>query len=246
MVPIDGQVREGVGLLGSPSFEIPRTVERDSTFDHLDDRGRAAPSPAPPRTGTTSSPWGCTCWCGGSIVFVRHPARVWPPRTSTASCGAVAWSRWPSSASSCSASSTSCWSSVPSRRFRPCAPQFCSIYDPHFWRHERFWKVPAVDLHPGLQRHAVQERDLAAAGCPARPRGSSTTAVWLTEKTLVTHRRRLHAQRGQRHPVPLAGGRRVQVRPHRASVPAARSASAPSSTTASRSATARCSPPTPS
>ena len=24
MVPIDGEVREGVGLLGSPSFEIPR------------------------------------------------------------------------------------------------------------------------------------------------------------------------------------------------------------------------------
>ncbi len=35
MVPIDGQVRENVGLLGSPSFEIPRSVERDSRFDHL-------------------------------------------------------------------------------------------------------------------------------------------------------------------------------------------------------------------
>ncbi|EME52478.1 non-ribosomal peptide synthetase [Amycolatopsis decaplanina DSM 44594] len=35
MVPIDGEVREGVGLLGSPSFEIPRTVERDSRFHHL-------------------------------------------------------------------------------------------------------------------------------------------------------------------------------------------------------------------
>src|SRR5262245_9968830 len=35
MVPIDGKVREGVGLLGSPPFEIPRSVERDSQFDHL-------------------------------------------------------------------------------------------------------------------------------------------------------------------------------------------------------------------
>ena len=35
MVPLDGEVREGVGLLGSPSFEIPRSVERDSRFDHL-------------------------------------------------------------------------------------------------------------------------------------------------------------------------------------------------------------------
>jgi non-ribosomal peptide synthetase-like protein len=35
MVPIDGEVREGVGLLGSPSFEIPRTVQRDAKFVDL-------------------------------------------------------------------------------------------------------------------------------------------------------------------------------------------------------------------
>src|SRR5207249_12011643 len=35
MVPLDGKIREGVGLLGSPPFEIPRSVERDSRFDHL-------------------------------------------------------------------------------------------------------------------------------------------------------------------------------------------------------------------
>ena len=34
MVPIDGAIRENVGLLGSPSFEIPRSVQRDSLFDH--------------------------------------------------------------------------------------------------------------------------------------------------------------------------------------------------------------------
>ena len=32
MVPIDGPIREDVGLLGSPSFEIPRTIERDSSW----------------------------------------------------------------------------------------------------------------------------------------------------------------------------------------------------------------------
>ena len=36
MVPIEGEVREGVGLLGSPSFEIPRTVARDSDLDVRD------------------------------------------------------------------------------------------------------------------------------------------------------------------------------------------------------------------
>jgi len=28
-------------------------------------------------------------------------------------------------------------------RFRLLQPQYCSIYDPYFWRHERLWKVPA-------------------------------------------------------------------------------------------------------
>ncbi len=32
MIPVDGPVRENVGLLGSPCFEIPRAVERDQTM----------------------------------------------------------------------------------------------------------------------------------------------------------------------------------------------------------------------
>ncbi|MDX6584457.1 MAG: hypothetical protein QOI10_3641, partial [Solirubrobacterales bacterium] len=35
LVPIDGPMRENVGLLGSPPFEIPRSVARDAQFDHL-------------------------------------------------------------------------------------------------------------------------------------------------------------------------------------------------------------------
>src|SRR5204862_8178337 len=35
MVPIDGKIREGVGFLGSPPFDIPRSVERVSRYDHL-------------------------------------------------------------------------------------------------------------------------------------------------------------------------------------------------------------------
>ncbi len=27
------------------------------------------------------------------------------------------------------------------RRFRPLQPQYCSLYDPAFWEHERFWKL---------------------------------------------------------------------------------------------------------
>ena len=35
LVPIDGPVRQNTGLLGSPPFEIPRVVKRDTAADHL-------------------------------------------------------------------------------------------------------------------------------------------------------------------------------------------------------------------
>ncbi len=35
MVPLDGPVRANTGLLGLPSFEIPRSVTMDDRFDHL-------------------------------------------------------------------------------------------------------------------------------------------------------------------------------------------------------------------
>ncbi|MGI9304451.1 MAG: Pls/PosA family non-ribosomal peptide synthetase, partial [Gammaproteobacteria bacterium] len=38
MIPIDGERREGVGLLGSPCFEIPRIVERDRVLTSLGNR----------------------------------------------------------------------------------------------------------------------------------------------------------------------------------------------------------------
>src|SRR5262249_4221836 len=35
MIPLDGKIREGVGLLDSPPLEISRYVERDNRFAHL-------------------------------------------------------------------------------------------------------------------------------------------------------------------------------------------------------------------
>ena len=37
MVPVEDDVREGVGLLGSPSFEIPRSVQRDRELRQTED-----------------------------------------------------------------------------------------------------------------------------------------------------------------------------------------------------------------
>ena len=92
MVPLDGKVREGVGLLGSPSFEIPRTVERDQQLDVTDPDG-AAPQAAAPRTGTTPSPSCCSC-CPAGCSPRCSPCSRWPPSISTRSSGC--WSpRWP-------------------------------------------------------------------------------------------------------------------------------------------------------
>ena len=79
MVPLDGQVREGVGLLGAPSFEIPRSVKRDQQLDvtNADELRRSLG----PRTSTTPSPWRCSCWRSGSSSS-SSPCSTWPPSTS--------------------------------------------------------------------------------------------------------------------------------------------------------------------
>ena len=82
-----------------------------------------------------------------------------------------------------------------------------------------------------LQRHALQEPDLADAGRPDRQQGLRRRR-FDHRADAHHHRGRLHAQRGKQDPVPLAGGRHLQVRPQPRSAPARRSASAPTSTTA--------------
>ncbi|MGH3900157.1 MAG: Pls/PosA family non-ribosomal peptide synthetase, partial [Pseudonocardiaceae bacterium] len=67
MVPTDGQVRQDVGLLGSPPFEIPRSVQGtlDPRISGIELRRRLAA-----RTGTTWPPSGGTWLHGGSVSSV--------------------------------------------------------------------------------------------------------------------------------------------------------------------------------
>ena len=57
-------------------FEIPRSVERDTRFDHLRDRATSCAAGSPPRTGTTCAPWGCSCSCGGCTLLLLTLARA--------------------------------------------------------------------------------------------------------------------------------------------------------------------------
>ena len=141
MVPLDGRVREGVGLLGSPPFEIPRSVERDGRFDHLRTgealrRGLAAKNRFNLRT---IGIFLLTRLVGVFLVTVIDLAAVelfygvWA-HTVMAALFAL------------SAALAAVYYASVERLFEaisPPPPAICSIYDSRFWWVERVWK-----LHP--------------------------------------------------------------------------------------------------
>ncbi|WP_405719809.1 phosphopantetheine-binding protein [Streptomyces sp. NBC_01537] len=144
MVPIDGEIREGVGLLGSPSFEIPRSVERDSRFDHLKSgdelRRRLARKN---KHNTATAGWyllmrwgylfGLTLIASGA-ADLHHSLGA--PVVALASFLGLLFSIT--------------YLVLVERvvtGFKALSPLYCSIYDPAFWRHERYWKVTATTAY---------------------------------------------------------------------------------------------------
>nr|WP_151475552.1 Pls/PosA family non-ribosomal peptide synthetase [Streptomyces albicerus] len=148
MVPLDGEVREGVGLLGSPSFEIPRTVERDTRFDHLREGDELLRRLAAKNRYNLRSM--------GLFLFVRW--LDWFALTVLGFAavdlygahGTVGGLLIGASLMAGLAFTTGYYVLVERLicRFRPLEPQLCSIYDPLFWRQERLWKIP--DTHVGI------------------------------------------------------------------------------------------------
>ena len=145
MVPLDGAIRENTGLLGSPCFEIPRTVDRDTRFDHLrtgDEfrRGLAAKNRYNVRTMGLLL---FARWVGVLIVTLLELSglALYDVAGHVATAGLLAAGLLVSAlyfalVERCVAG------------FRSLEPTYCSIYDPRFWVHERLWKVPALDyLH---------------------------------------------------------------------------------------------------
>jgi len=141
MVPLEGEVREGVGLLGSPPFQIPRSVERDSQFDHL--RTGAAL-----RKGLAAKNWFnlrtigiflLTRWLGVFLMVVIDLAAL--ESFSDVFAHAVMAALF-----ALSAVVAATYYALVERGLEaisPPPPAICSIYDPRFWWVERVWK-----LHP--------------------------------------------------------------------------------------------------
>ncbi len=146
MVPLDGEVRSGVGLLGSPPFEIPRTVERDTRFDHLREgdelrRRLSAKNRFNLRSMTLFLFLRWLHWCGLTVLGF---AAVDLYGTSGLAGGLLIGAALMAAV----VFSTGYYILVERAvgRFRPLEPKLCSIYDPYFWWHERLWKVPDTHL----------------------------------------------------------------------------------------------------
>ncbi|MGX1546920.1 Pls/PosA family non-ribosomal peptide synthetase [Streptomyces adustus] len=139
MVPLDGPVREGVGLLGSPPFEIPRTVERDVQFDHLrteQELGRHLAAKNRYNTRTLLL-----------FLFLRwlHVFVLTAFGLATESLYGTLGHVVIGGYIAITLAITTLYFVLCERcigSFRRLRPQLCSIYDPHFWRQERLWKVP--------------------------------------------------------------------------------------------------------
>ena len=139
MIPLDGEIREGVGLLGSPSFEIPRSVERDSRFDYLSTGDEL-------RRRLTAKNWYNLRTMG---VFLLGR---WLEVFLVTVFALAAFDAYGGFAQlemavlfAVSVLVTPVYFVLLERgirRWRRLEPKYCSIYDPYFWRHERLWKVP--------------------------------------------------------------------------------------------------------
>jgi non-ribosomal peptide synthetase-like protein len=141
LVPIDGKVRENIGLLGSPSFEIPRNVERDSSFDDL-----TAGDGLRHRLAAKNKHNIVTI---GLYLLVRWLFLF--AITLIASAAADFYSSLGASVIALAnvlilLLSVGYWVLVDRlvTLFLPVRPLFSSIYERDFWRHERFWKVRSV------------------------------------------------------------------------------------------------------
>jgi non-ribosomal peptide synthetase-like protein len=136
MIPIDGQARENVGLLGSPPFEIPRTAQRSHEFDLTRSEFRQRLAAKNSYNLRTMAFFLGIQWFQLYLMMLLSFAAI------------DFYGRWGVLAIAAGGVAITvvgfAYSAVVERvatSFRALKPQYCSIYDPYFWWHERFWKL---------------------------------------------------------------------------------------------------------
>jgi non-ribosomal peptide synthetase-like protein len=182
MVPIDGPVREDVGLLGSPAFEIPRMVNRDRDMNaSFDEQTRLARLRRKNKYNlVTALLFLASNWVMVFAAFVLMRAAF----ASYDSFGIFAFF-----ASTLALTATSMAFFIvlehASRGFKRLPPQLASVYDPYFWWHERHWKLsdsPVATMFAGTPFRGVLLRALGMkVGVKLFDWGSGITERTLTE-----------------------------------------------------------------
>ncbi|MGP3690276.1 Pls/PosA family non-ribosomal peptide synthetase [Streptomyces sp. IBSNAI002] len=141
MVPVDGEVRENTGLLGSPAFAIPRTVMRDTRFEELESGSELRRRLAAKNRHNT-------------VTAALYLTARWIHVFAMTLLGLAAAALYPSLGVSVVALAavlmlpfTVVYFALIERAttgFKAQEPLYCSIYEPSFWRHERFWKMASI------------------------------------------------------------------------------------------------------
>ena len=143
-LPLDGPVRHDVGLLGSPAFEIPRTVQRDADEQRDSEDLRHGLSRKNRYNLRTIALFTLVRWFAVFVVLVIGVAAVDLHDE---------YGIWALAAGFLAATVFGLSYAVLVERiaggFRRLTPKLCSIYDPYFWWHERLWKLLATPPFAG-------------------------------------------------------------------------------------------------
>ena len=142
-VPIDGPVRENVGLLGSPAFEIPRMVDRDRDMNaSFDEQTRLARLRRKNMYNlVTALLFLASRWVAMFVTFVILQAAF------------ASYDRFGMFAFFAATVALTAFN-IPyfillehaSLGFKRLQPRLVSIYDPYFWWHERHWKLSSFSI----------------------------------------------------------------------------------------------------
>jgi non-ribosomal peptide synthetase-like protein len=142
MVPTDGPLRENVGLLGSPPFEIPRIVDRDRDLQVRDPEQRRRLVAAKTRYNVATIAGYLAClwilfavnvflFTLGALNYHAHGTLAIIAATGAIGVVSVLFYALMERAS---------------LGFGRLKPQIVSMYDKGFWVHERYWKFSGTPL----------------------------------------------------------------------------------------------------
>jgi non-ribosomal peptide synthetase-like protein len=145
-IPIDGPAHTDVGLLGSPPFVIPRSVVRDQRFDHFKQPGILAKRLAMKLRSNlvTLGLYLLRSWVLAVIAILLSLGALHAFGADNVGAESVSAAFALTLATLAFVIIAALFSILCEdlvTGFRKLEPRYCSLYDPAFWSHERYWKL---------------------------------------------------------------------------------------------------------